>query len=56
MFYDVFIARCTSMPMSLNRIEHIYTVTAKLYKWFKWNFILDIPICLWVWMEQSICI
>jgi hypothetical protein len=32
MFYDVVIARCTSMPMNLNVIEHMYTYTARLHR------------------------
>jgi hypothetical protein len=55
-FYDVFIARCISMHMSLNETEHMYTITARLHRWFIRIFILDVPICLWVSMEQSICI
>jgi hypothetical protein len=55
-FYDVFIARCNGMPMSLNVTEHMYIVSVRLYRWFKWNDILDVPICVWVWTEQSICI
>jgi hypothetical protein len=30
------------MPMSLNEIEYIYTVIAKLYWWFKWVFMLNV--------------
>jgi hypothetical protein len=31
MFYDVFMTRYISMPMSLNGTEHMYIVTASAY-------------------------
>jgi hypothetical protein len=31
------------MPMSLNKTEHMYTVTASLHKCFMWN---DMPMSL----------
>jgi hypothetical protein len=31
MFYDVFITRCINMYMSLNGIEHMYTVSTRLH-------------------------
>jgi hypothetical protein len=48
MFYDDFMTKCISMPMNLNGIKHMYTVTARLHRCFIWNFMLDVPIYLWV--------
>jgi hypothetical protein len=31
MFYDGFHARCISMYMSLNEIEHMYSITIRLH-------------------------
>jgi hypothetical protein len=38
MIYDVFMARCISMPLSLNGIEHMYTVTARLHRMYYMKF------------------
>jgi hypothetical protein len=56
MFYDDFMTRCISMPVSLKGTKHRYTVTGRLHRCFIWNFMLGVPIYLWVWMEQKICI
>jgi hypothetical protein len=57
MIYDVFMTRCTNMYVFKWNISYIYiSLQLECIEWFMWNFMLYIPIWLWVWMEQNICI
>jgi hypothetical protein len=49
MIYDVFMARCISMPMSLNGTEYMHTVTARLHGMFYMKFharLINMPMSL----------
>jgi hypothetical protein len=42
MIYEGFHARCISMYMILNGVEHMYTITVSLHRMIMWYYMLDI--------------
>jgi hypothetical protein len=59
MFYMEFHARCTNMSMSLNGIEYMYIVTARVHIMFykaSYLIVLGYEYFLKVWKYSYLCI
>jgi len=42
--------------MNVQKSKHDIVLYDVFMLWVEWDFILDVSICQWVWMEHNICI